>query len=116
MLSCCSESITEARGMALYRPGDAEGRQGAHTLLSVSPLDDGSVCLWDVSGTRGKRGAIVAKSKPGILFVDGPSADNSSRSKRIDSGVTECVSVDSHSHRAYFAVQSRTCTRPSALI
>jgi len=101
------EDTIDARGVALYRPGDAEGCHTGQTLLSVSPLDDGSVCVWDVNGTRGKRGAIVARSSPGILFIDGPSADNSSRSKRVDSGVTECVSVDSYHHRAYFAVQSR---------
>jgi hypothetical protein len=95
--------FVEARGVALYYP-DGDSRE---TVLAVSPLDDGSVCLWDVGGTRGKRGAIVARSRPGILFIDGPGADNRRRSKRIDSGVTECVSVDSRLHRAFFAVQSR---------
>lgn len=97
--------LVEARGVALYYPDGETGE----TVLAVSPLDDGSVCLWDVAGTRGRRGAIVARSRPGILFIDGPSADNSRRSKRIDSGVTECVSVDSWDHRAFFAVQSRKC-------
>ncbi|KAH6634156.1 hypothetical protein B0J18DRAFT_10468 [Chaetomium sp. MPI-SDFR-AT-0129] len=92
----------EARGVALYYPDGEAGE----TVLAVSPLDDGSVAMWDVAGTRGKRGAIVARSRPGILFIDGPGADNSRRSKRIDSGVTECVSVDSRQHRAFFAVQS----------
>ncbi|KAK3693537.1 hypothetical protein B0T22DRAFT_42611 [Podospora appendiculata] len=97
----------EARGVALYRPGHPlEEDTGIEDLYAVSPLDDGSVCLWDVNGTRGKRGAIVAQSRPGILFIDGPGADNNRRSKRVDSGVTECVSVDSRQHRAFFAVQS----------
>jgi hypothetical protein len=95
----------EARGVALYYP---DGEAGA-AVLAVSPLDDGSVAMWDVAGTRGRRGAIVARSSSGILFIDGPRADNSRRSKRIDSGVTECVSVDSRQHRAFFAVQSRKC-------
>lgn len=95
----------EARGVALYYPDGEE----AETVLAVSPLDDGGVAMWDVAGTRGRRGAIVARSRPGILFIDGPGADNSRRSKRIDSGVTECVSVDSRQHRAFFAVQSRKC-------
>jgi hypothetical protein len=97
--------FVEARGVALYYPdyGSEE------TVYAVSPLDDGSVCLWDVGGTRGIRGGIVARSKPGILFIDGPGADNHRRSKRVDSGVTECVSVDSWQHRAFFAVQSRKC-------
>ncbi|KAK4042221.1 hypothetical protein C8A01DRAFT_33718 [Parachaetomium inaequale] len=92
----------EARGVALYYPDGEAGE----TVLAVSPLDDGSVAMWDVAGSKGKRGAIVARSRPGILFIDGPGADNSRRSKRIDSGVTECVSVDSRQHRAFFAVQS----------
>jgi hypothetical protein len=100
----------EARGLALYYPDNAfrEGNR-PETALAVSPLDDGSVCLWDVNGTRGKQGAIVAKSRPGILFIDGPGADNTRRSKRVDSGVTECVTVDSYRHKAFFAVQSREC-------
>ncbi|KAK0657251.1 hypothetical protein B0T16DRAFT_319558 [Cercophora newfieldiana] len=99
--------FVEARGVALYRPDGTHSRtSGPDTLFAVSPLDDGAVCLWDVNGTRGKRGSIIARSRPGILFIDGPNADNSRRSKRVDSGVTECVSVDSELHRAFFAVQS----------
>lgn len=104
-----SESTSiEARGLALYRPdGTNPDPKKLETIFAVSPLDDGSVCLWDVTGAKGRKGAIYAKSQPGILFIDGPSADNSSRSKRIDSGFTDCVSVDSKLHLAFFAVQSR---------
>ncbi|KAG6007990.1 hypothetical protein E4U21_005224 [Claviceps maximensis] len=94
----------EVRGMALYSPYD--GNDGLGTMLAVSPLDDGSVCLWDVRGSRGQRGRIVATSEPDILFIDGPGSQNSKRSKKIDTGVTECVSVDNDTHRAFFAVQS----------
>lgn len=98
----------ETRGVALYRPdNDQQARHGLESVFAVSPLDDGSVCLWDVTGAKGRKGAIFAQSRPGILYIDGPSADNSSRSKRIDSGVTECVSVDSRLHIAFFAVQNR---------
>jgi hypothetical protein len=101
----------EARGVAIYRPDNPHAADySVDTILAVSPLDDGGVCIWDVAGTRGRRGAIVARSKPGILFIDGPAADNTRRSRRIDSGVVECVSVDSQCHRAYFAVQSRELT------
>ncbi len=103
--SSSTADLIEARGVALYYPDGDSGE----AVLAVSPLDDGGVCLWDVGGTRGRRGAIVARSRPGILFIDGPEADNQRRSKRIDSGVTECVSVDSWKHRAFFAVQSRKC-------
>lgn len=98
-------TMIEARGMALYSPNDGDEDHGS--MLAVAPLDDGSVCLWDVRGTRGKQGGIVAKSAPDILFIDGPGSGNARRSKRIDTGVTDCVSVNSHGHRAFFAVQSR---------
>ena len=101
------EAIIEARGVALYKPYD--GEDGLGTMLAVSPLDDGSVCLWDVRGTRARQGSIIARSKRDILFFDGPGSQNAQRSKKIDTGVTECVSVDNHSHRAFFAVQSRKC-------
>ncbi|KAF7541986.1 hypothetical protein G7Z17_g11837 [Cylindrodendrum hubeiense] len=94
----------EARGMAIYSPNN--GDDGLGTMLAVSPLDDGAVCLWDVNGSRGKRGGIVATSRPEILFTDRRGNDNNRRSKRIDTGVTECVSVNHNSHRAFFAVQS----------
>lgn len=98
------EAIIETRGLALYSPYD--GNDGQGTMLAVSPLDDGSVCLWDVKGSRGQQGRIVATSAPDILFIDGPGSQNSKRSKKIDTGVTECVSVNNDSHRAFFAVQS----------
>lgn len=102
-------AIIEARGMALYSPYD--GNDGLGTMLAVSPLDDGSVCLWDVRGSRGQQGSIFARSEPDILFIDGPGSQNSKRSKKIDTGVTECVSVNNDTHRAYFAVQSRKLQR-----
>lgn len=99
------EAQIEVRGMAIYNPYD--GDDGRGTMLAVSPLDDGSVCLWDLKGSRGKQGGIVAQSKPEILFVDGPGSQNSRRSKRIDTGVVECVSVNNDDHKAFFAVQGR---------
>jgi WD40 repeat protein len=99
------ETFVEARGMATYNPYN--GDSGGATMLAVAPLDDGSVCLWDVKGTFAKQGAIVARSEPGILFIDGPAGQNTRRSKRIDTGVTECVSVNNNDHKAFFAVQSR---------
>jgi hypothetical protein len=111
-----ASDLVEARGMAIFSPSSgSHGSQGRRELLAVAPLDDGSVCLWDVNGTRARRGAIWARSKPGILFVDGSDTDNSQRSKRIDSGVTECVSVDSYQHRAFFAVQSRMFVSASCI-
>lgn len=105
-----AQTTVEARGLALFSPYD--GDDGTGTMLAVSPLDDASVCLWDVNGSRGRQGGILAQSKPGILFIDGPGSENTRRSKRIDTGVTECVSVDNHRNRAFFAVQSRELFPP----
>lgn len=96
----------EVKGAALYRPS-----HDAQSLFVVSPLDDGSVCLWDVKGTRQKKGSIVATSKQDLLRLDSSAA--SSRSRMLNIGITECVSVDSSRSKAFFAVQSSEC--PSLL-
>lgn len=92
----------EARGLALYRPDNPHhSPYRSETIFAVSALEDGSVCLWDVSGARGRKGAIYAKSQSGTLFVDDGSGQT------IDPHVTEVVSVDSKLHLAFFAVQNR---------
>ncbi|KAI1414946.1 F-box domain-containing protein [Hypoxylon sp. FL1857] len=91
----------DVSGAALYRPSS-----NGNELFAVSPLEDGSVCLWDVKGTRSTKGSILSKSSPGLLCADGPGADLSRRSKMINTGVTECVSIDSQKNLAFFAVQS----------
>ena len=70
------------------------------------PLDDGSICIWDISTNAPKKGSIIARSKSGILSVDENPKDLKSRSKMISTGVTECISVDSTLKKAYVAVQS----------
>ncbi len=92
----------EVRGMGIYTPpGESDA------TLVVGPLDDGSVCLWDISGSRGPKGSIVARSKSGLLSVDpAPYIGADKRSKMINTGVTECVSVDSARKKGFFAVQS----------
>lgn len=98
----------ETRGLALYRPDNPhQDPFKVEAIFAVSALEDGSVCLWDVTGAKGKKGAIYARSQPGILLIDGTRPGDSSRSKRIDPSVTEVVSVDSKLHLAFFAVQSR---------
>lgn len=103
------EAIMETRGVALYSPYD--GDDGIGTKLAVAPLDDGSVCLWDINGTRGRRGGILAKSQPDVLYMEGFGGPSERlRSQRIDSSISDRVSIDNHNHKAYFAVQSRECT------
>ncbi|KAI5927243.1 hypothetical protein F4810DRAFT_352061 [Camillea tinctor] len=96
-----TKNTIDVGGVALYKPSPV-----AHELFAVSPLDDGSICLWDVKGTRGRKGSILSKSGPGILCSGGPGTDLSKRSKMINPGVTECVTIDSQRRRAFFAVQS----------
>ncbi|TQN71440.1 Myosin-1 [Colletotrichum shisoi] len=92
------EDTLDVRGMALYSPN-----RESNELLVVSPLDDGAVCLWDVKGTRGRKGATIATSQAGILYLDGP--QTMGRSRKIDAGVSECISVDSFADKAFVAVQ-----------
>ncbi|KAK6949549.1 hypothetical protein Daesc_009632 [Daldinia eschscholtzii] len=77
----------DACGIALYNPS------GGNELFAVSPLEDGSVCLWDVKGTRTRKGSILTKSNPGLLCADGPGADLSRRSKMINTG-SNLIEVD----------------------
>lgn len=100
-----AEAIIESHGVALYSPFN--GGDGDGTMLAVSPLEDRSICLWDVKGTRGRRGAILHKSEPDILIIDGPGDQNNRRSKMLDSSIADRISVDNHNHKAYIAVQSR---------
>jgi hypothetical protein len=92
----------EIRGMGVYT-------QSGHSKSSVvvAPLDDGSICLWDINGSQGQKGSIIARSKSGLISVDPyPQSGPERRSKKISTGVTECVSIDSARKRAFFAVQS----------
>ncbi len=90
----------EVRGMSLYTP---VGEDDAN--LVVAPLDDGSVCLWDLTGDQGRKGSIVARSKSGLIATGLAPQTRDGKRLKITAGVTEGVSVDSISKRAYFAVQ-----------
>ena len=81
----------ETRGMALHRSD--------HVL---APLEDGSVCLWSLGNELGtRRGAIQARSKPGILF----SIDRKPSNPGSGVGISS-VSVDDVRDKAYIAVQN----------
>ncbi|KAI1827220.1 hypothetical protein F4861DRAFT_494488 [Xylaria intraflava] len=89
----------DVRGVALYMPSSVD-RQ----LFAVSPLDDGSICIWDVSGSKGRIGSILSRSKPGLLWHAQDSSSIGLSNKIIDRGIIECVSVDNQRHRAFFAI------------
>lgn len=102
----------EVRGMALYTPSGEDD-----AAMVVGPLDDGSVCLWDLSGKKGRKGSIVARSRSGLITPE--STDQKSNGKRPNifrDGVVECVTVDHAGRRAYFALQSGRSHHPSYLI
>ena len=100
-----TEQKIEARGLGLLRQD--------RNNVAVAPLDDGSVCLWSLgqaeTAPAASDGQIIARSRPGLLSVNGPdSATNTSKSraKMTSTGIVECVSVDQARNKAYFAVQS----------
>ncbi|CAF9936987.1 MAG: hypothetical protein ALECFALPRED_007033 [Alectoria fallacina] len=98
---------SETRGLGIFRNHDDN--------LVVAPLDDGSVCLWNIgredAAPNPQDGRIMARSRPGLLSVNGPDGSipqnpTKSRAKMTSTGVVECVSVDRARNKAYFAVQS----------
>lgn len=94
----------EVRGMGLFT-----GSSDTNSSLVVAPLDDGSVCIWDIAGTSGRKGSIISRSKPGILCHDvAPPSGSGNCPKVITTGITECVSVDNGRNVAYIAVEDGT--------
>ncbi|EED17408.1 conserved hypothetical protein [Talaromyces stipitatus ATCC 10500] len=96
-------AIRDAKGVGLLRDWSF-----AREDRVIAPLDDGTVCVWDMnyshsSCAKSQKGKITGMSSPGILLTD--------MSKRNDKtapleflNVGECVTVDSMRRRAYIAV------------
>lgn len=102
-----SRERLEIRGLGLTNNGDNN--------VVVAPLDDGSVCVWDIGQNNnvndGQSGQILGRSKPGILTVtaSGEGLGNpstSSKAKATNPSIVECVSIDRPRNKAYFAVQN----------
>ncbi|KAI1150141.1 hypothetical protein F4825DRAFT_427929 [Nemania diffusa] len=93
------DDTIDVRGISLYSPSDV-GNQ----LFAVSPLDDGSICIWDVKGSRAKKGSILSKSRPGLLSHTQGMSSVESPNRSIERGIIECVSVDNKRHVAFFAL------------
>ncbi|EEH33930.1 F-box domain-containing protein [Paracoccidioides lutzii Pb01] len=97
----------EVKGMGLMKD---RSYGGADKI--IGPLDDGTLCLWDLNRStlseRNSRGRIIGTSAPGILTTDmmrSRATFSSSNAPIIDFiGVGECVSVDSFRQTAYIAV------------
>lgn len=99
----------EIRGLGLKFYGD-EG-------IVVAPLDDCSVCLWNIGRSNelvrsATSGRIVACSKPGLLITSTAEETMTSGKRALPKadlgaeGVIECVSVDRHRNKAYFAMDN----------
>ena len=76
----------------------------------VAPLDDGSVCIWDISQRStlrtGGAGRMIGRSKPGLLsrYPGGSLLDD--HSVMTETGAVECVAINDSRQRGYFAVRS----------
>ncbi|KYG46478.1 hypothetical protein M433DRAFT_106274 [Acidomyces richmondensis BFW] len=77
---------------------------------AVAPLDDGSICIWDLSARTvsypGGQGKLVGQSRSGLLTGRGPGQRPESHIIMTETGAVECVSIDSSKKKGYFAVQS----------
>ncbi|KAI0904350.1 hypothetical protein F4823DRAFT_216483 [Ustulina deusta] len=93
------EDAIDVCGVALYEPYKTENQ-----LFAVSPLDDGSICIWDVKGSKVKKGSVLSKSRPGILWHAQGTPSGGITNQSIDRGIIECVSVDNQRHAAFFAL------------
>ncbi|PKY00804.1 hypothetical protein P168DRAFT_307245 [Aspergillus campestris IBT 28561] len=102
--SSSRKDFREVKGMALLRDWSS-----ARENKVVAPLDDGSVCIWDLNhshsiGSQATKGRVLGVSAPGILMADlsGRAGKQSPSQRFINLG--ETMSVDSIRRRAYMAV------------
>ncbi|KAJ8130054.1 hypothetical protein O1611_g3578 [Lasiodiplodia mahajangana] len=75
----------DVRGVSLYKPSEV-GNQ----LFAVSPLEDGSICIWDIKGSRAKKGSILSKSRPGLLWHTQGMSTVDTSNQSIERGIIEC--------------------------
>jgi hypothetical protein len=92
--------IREATGMAML------SNNGSQNI--VSPLDDGTICVWDVTprstNLDGGRAKLLGQSSAGLLT--GSASPDRSHTLMTEIGAVECVSIDSSASKGYFAVQN----------
>jgi hypothetical protein len=76
---------------------------------AVGPLDDGSLCIWDISPSRSGRRHFheMARAAPRTLFEDPgkPGGPSSGSSSLTFTGAVECINADLARNKAYIAVQ-----------
>ncbi|KAF2093420.1 hypothetical protein NA57DRAFT_69176 [Rhizodiscina lignyota] len=94
------EELPEASGAGILY--DSDGR--AQRLFA--PLEDGSIAIWDSTHSQSRpedstQGRLVARSPRGFL-----SSRRTGGSIVRETGVVECVSIDSRQQRGFFAVEN----------
>ena len=98
-----SAELNEATGVGLLQ--DPDSASPPHV---VAPLDDGSVCIWDIrareTGERLNQGRLVGKSPMGLLSGNEPLKQfKTIKAMMTETGAVESVSIDSWTKRGYFA-------------
>ncbi|KAJ5138374.1 uncharacterized protein N7515_003222 [Penicillium bovifimosum] len=96
----------EVKGMGLLKDWSS-----ARQNKVVAPLEDGSVCIWDLNhshsaDSQASKGSIIGISEPGILMANLSARRDHSTSKVSMEFINlgQGVSVDSLRQRAYLAV------------
>ncbi|KAJ5971912.1 uncharacterized protein N7479_001830 [Penicillium vulpinum] len=98
--------LCEVKGMGLLKDWSL-----ARQNKIIAPLEDGSVCIWDLNhshsaDSQASKGRILGVSEPGILMTNlsGRRDHSPSKSSLDFINLGEGVSVDSLRQRAYLAV------------
>lgn len=96
----------EVKGMGLLKDWSSTRQNKI-----IAPLDDGSVCIWDLNhshsaNSQSTKGAILGMSEPGALMANLSGRPERSPAKTSPDFINlgEGVSVDSFRRRAYLAV------------
>lgn len=99
-----SSEPSEATGVAVLRQDASDIPKHV-----VAPLDDGSICIWDVSLRDSHRpimtGKLIGQSSLGLLSGTSPSTHKMANTKALmtETGAVESVSIDSSREKAFFA-------------
>lgn len=95
------DKFREATGVGIL----VDHNTGSNNI--VSPLDDGTICIWDVAARSTAMpsggGMLLGQSKPGLLT--GRSDVGQNHTIMTEIGAVECVSIDNRAQKGYFAVQ-----------
>ena len=99
------EILPEATGLVTIN--DRQSERPSHV---VAPLDDGSICIWDLSNrsthTSSSVGRLLGQSKRGLLTGRAEDATSENHIIMTETGAVESVAIDSSAGKGYFAVQS----------